>query len=569
LLDVDACTVGLGAVLIQHDEQGREVTVDVASRLLRRHERNYPVRELEALAILWGCEHFRHWLLGHRFIDKVEGGRLERWVLRLSPFEFDLVYRKGASNRVADALSRSGVDANPERVASDDLPSAMVCVATVSPAALASALAADSYFGPICEYLKTGSISKQSKDKRNRFIAAAHAFALRDGLLYRGTQLVVPESLRSGLLRELHEPAHFAADKLLPIVRRRFWWPRCAQDVRGFCRACVSCAQATPFSSQRLGLLQPIQSAGPWDTVALDLAGPFPPGGDDSRYILVMMDRFTKFVILVPLHAKVALLVARAVAQRLLCVFGCPRQFITDNGTEFKGEFDVLCDEWDITHRCVLPYHQQANGLVERYMQNINKLMRILVSARRDWVEALDMHALAYNASYHRAIHNTPYFLNFGRDPRFPIDNRLGAPEPVRLREFGRARAVDAAAVLKWTADRLAESQSRMKVRYDARQRDVALIPGDLVFVREEGQLPKTAPRWSGPFRVVQVFKAGLEVDVCPLHRPDTSFRVPLQRLRPDTPSELNPPERQSNRRRPLRRRPPRLRLPRSGFQKL
>jgi hypothetical protein len=168
-----------------------------------------------------------------------------------------------------------------------------------------------------------------------------------------------------------------------------------------------------------------------------------------------------------------------------------------------------------------------------------------MVQSRRDWVEALDLHALAYNASFHRAIHNTPYFLNFGRDPRLPIDNRLGVTESVRLREFGRTRAVDAAAVLAWTAARLAETQSAMKERYDSHQRDVSVRPGDLVLLREEGQIPKSAPRWSGPFRVAKVSVSGLEVDVHPLYRPTAIFTVALQRLRPYTASDLNPLERQ------------------------
>ena len=79
-----------------------------------------------------------------------------------------------------------------------------------------------------------------------------------------------------------------------------------------------------PFNSRRLGLLQPIKSAGPWITVAMDLKGPFPCGEDDKRYVLVIQDHFTKYVILVALKNKRATLIAHKAYKHLLCVFGAP-----------------------------------------------------------------------------------------------------------------------------------------------------------------------------------------------------------------------------------------------------
>lgn len=86
---MDASRQGLGAVLSQTQKDGLEHPVEYASRLLRKHERNYPVRELEALRVLWACEHFRHWVLYQKFLirsdhkslewlEDVQGGRLEQ-----------------------------------------------------------------------------------------------------------------------------------------------------------------------------------------------------------------------------------------------------------------------------------------------------------------------------------------------------------------------------------------------------------------------------------------------------------------------------------------------------------
>jgi len=86
-----------------------------------------------------------------------------------------------------------------------------------------------------------------------------------------------------------------------------------------------------------------------------------------------------------------------------LCQFGIPKRIITDNGTEFKGQFDELCVDVGIQHSMSLPYHQQANGLVERYMQLLNKMVKIVAhEAEAVWPRRLCTLAFAYNASYHR-----------------------------------------------------------------------------------------------------------------------------------------------------------------------
>ncbi|XP_050456461.1 uncharacterized protein K02A2.6-like [Cataglyphis hispanica] len=117
-LQTDASTSGLGAVLTQYREDGERV-IAYASRTLTGAEKNYSATELECLAVVWGIRRMRNYLEGYaftvitdhqslRWLKKLETptGRLARWLFELQQFDYDIKYRRGTLNRVADALSR-------------------------------------------------------------------------------------------------------------------------------------------------------------------------------------------------------------------------------------------------------------------------------------------------------------------------------------------------------------------------------------------------------------------------------------------------------------------------------
>ena len=120
ILHVDWSKKAVGAYLSQQDDEGREYPVAFASRLMTPAEQNYAPVEGECLALVWATHKFRYYLHGRKFLvhtdhkslewlqsTRFDNSKVERWALRLQEFHFDIVYKKGSDNVVADCLSRS------------------------------------------------------------------------------------------------------------------------------------------------------------------------------------------------------------------------------------------------------------------------------------------------------------------------------------------------------------------------------------------------------------------------------------------------------------------------------
>ena len=122
ILETDASLKGLGAVLSQKGKDGEVHVIAYASRSLRPSKRsmcNYSSAKIELMALKWSvCEKFKDYLLGSKFTVFTDNNPLVYvktsklgaaqipWLSELALYNFDIVYRTGRSNLVADALSR-------------------------------------------------------------------------------------------------------------------------------------------------------------------------------------------------------------------------------------------------------------------------------------------------------------------------------------------------------------------------------------------------------------------------------------------------------------------------------
>lgn len=118
VLQTDASSVGMGAVLFQVRPDGGRDIISCASAKFKTHERKYHCNEQEVLAVVWACKRYRSYLEDRHFTLRTdsrvlqwlnkyhqEKAKLTRYALLQQEFNFTVIHCAG-DNQLPDFLSR-------------------------------------------------------------------------------------------------------------------------------------------------------------------------------------------------------------------------------------------------------------------------------------------------------------------------------------------------------------------------------------------------------------------------------------------------------------------------------
>ena len=168
----------------------------------------------------------------------------------------------------------------------------------------------------------------------------------------------------------------------------------------------------------------------------MDLIGPLPCTGNKNKYILTIIDYWTRWCEALPLPDKKAETVATAFMTQFVARYGCPMSILTDRGREFLNEtFHGCCkdlmDSWKVR---TTAYHAQTNGLCERLNGCIEKMLRAYIKeTQTDWDIKLPFVMMAYRSAVQETLGETPYCMTFGEEMRIPLDWVFGNPANIPL----------------------------------------------------------------------------------------------------------------------------------------
>ena len=545
ILELDACEYGIGCVLTQEYNSKKHV-IAYASRTLSSAERNYSSVEREALAIVWATKHFRQYLEGGPVIVRSDckalqwlksardpTGRLARWAMKLSPYNIVIQHRPGTSNPNGDFVSRYPIEnTDALKIELSTIESAVnIWENTNVLDDVQLKQTQDPRLHQIIQRLK-GNLSVPFGDKHAPYV-------LINNLLYKARQihsykdhrlfgekylLVVPQSMQSDVLHWAHDhPTAGHAGRLKTMFRlsSRVYWPSMRRDVYKYIQACASCQKFKYQNSPTAAPMQVHTVTQPWHTIGIDIMGPFPPTFRKKRYLLVIVDYFTRWVELFALRQTTAPDIVNILVNEIVCRYGVPSYILSDNGPQFIAQlFSEMCTSLGIGRKLTANYHPQTN-MTERVNRTLKAQIAIYAHQHPHlWDKEIQKFAFAIRTSVNETTGDTPAYLNFGRDVRMPIDLLIGAPisgpPPVTLEQkFIRQYRTDLTNNLKLAFTFVREhsevQKQQQKQNYDKHTSNRRFLLGDLVWV----QLPtpkidgttitgKLRPKYQGPCRLIE-----------------------------------------------------------------
>ena len=262
----------------------------------------------------------------------------------------------------------------------------------------------------------------------------------------------------------------------------------------------------------RQGLTTDIETSQPLELIHLDYLKIESSKGNIEN-VLVITDQFTRYAQAFPSKTQTALAAAKLLWNNFIHHCGFPSKIITDQGRNFESELiEHLCQLAGVQKLRTSPYYPQTNGQCKCFNGTLlNMLGTLTPEQKKDWKSHVPAVVHAYNCTRNAATGFSPYFLLFGREPRFPVDVEFGLQRGGQRGSPGESNYISQLRRrLKFPhkkAKHMAQrQQARHRELYDLKCRGATLSVGDLVLAKQTAWKGRhnIRDRWeSGQYQVV------------------------------------------------------------------
>ena len=287
---------------------------------------------------------------------------------------------------------------------------------------------------------------------------------------------VPPVADRVRLITTEHEAlGHLGRDRTYSKLRIRYTWPNMHKDVSDTLRTCSACDRIRSSSNVKASEENPLPLGGLFWRWHIDTAGPLPPSTGGHRYVIVMIEAFSKHIELVPVTTLDSTTTATAFRERVLARFGAPVEVTSDNGSEYAGEFHKQLTTHGVDHRSITPGHPEANGAAERTVASCKKGLKryVLENGTARWHEYLPTIEFGYRVTRHQSTGYSPFFLMYGRHLSHPDQLRdsdvwtsVDHDDPDHVHQLIVQRSQILASAMPTAFERLLKAQKRDAVRF-------------------------------------------------------------------------------------------------------
>jgi hypothetical protein len=408
---------------------------------------------------------------------------------------------------VADALSRIRVNAIKEIPPTDEIRVAQ---------------RRDEELQDRIQYMLNGTLPTSIKTSEvEKFQQDCDNYEIIDGLLFRKRTLdspviVIPDRYKEVMLYRFHssiEGMHLGVAKVTNSLLNICWWAGLRKDVERYITQCDSCTQIKN-PHRRIKVPMKTQFAQfPLETVSTDIAGPFPITKRGNKWILVIIDAFTRYADIIAMPDARAETVARVLVEEWITRYGISVNLLSDQGANYMSEvLKKVNNMFEIKHKRTTPYHPATNGLSERLIKTVKFCLASVVDTEQVlWDTYLCFIRMVINQSWHASTNASPAKLFFGREMMTPTKLLLPKAPVTPLGEGEYPEMLQNRMQYIWQKAReyMAISKEAQKHYYDRK-----LVPADIdVGSRvmkysprgKAGLATKLLHHWIGPYVVSRI----------------------------------------------------------------
>ncbi|UYV74540.1 hypothetical protein LAZ67_12000078 [Cordylochernes scorpioides] len=465
----DASLQGIAGILKQQHPDGTLHPVQYYSRTLRPHEKNYTITELECLAVIDSVEKFRIYLAGVRFTIftdhhalqwlktiKNPTGRLFRWSLKMSAYEYDIKYIKGKTQYEADLLSRN----------------------------------------PLCGFLTTTQIIEKQPQLPPSTLIKTNIDGLhtirRKGIV----KIIVPPSLQHTLINKVHlEYNHPGVSQMIRLISTQYTWCGMTKSIVKYNRSCPTCQLIKKPKGPLYGRLErPPIALQPYDMLSIDTISGFSKYGNSKSYLHVIVDHLSRYTWTFPSKSTNIITYIQCLKKVLQC--GRPKRLLSDRAPAFTSpKFRRFLIKNGIQPLLTTANNPQANGLCERLNATLTGKLRLLnlENPGTSWTKLIKIVTNKYNDTPHTITGFPPVFLMYNIIPS-DLNNHVNPyPNIIESRKLAIQR----------TNDR----HDKEKIKYDNKHKNPHFDTGDLVLVKayHHPNSGKLVPYFTGPYKITEI----------------------------------------------------------------
>ena len=536
-LECDASQYAVGAVLLQVGEDNKLFPVAYISKKLTKPQLKWSTTEKEMYAIYYCLSQAEKWVLGNKLNIKTDHkpligifknkciprdptGKMARYLSFIQKFHFEISYKPGNTNIIADGLSRQNqiqeninvtTRANKSKEPKNNQLQSTKPFTWPNLDDLKNWQQQD----PFCLSLYNNIRNKTPvEDKFQKYNIAQ--FRLVNGILHcigkdRKQLIVIPENETLMFLKQLHcENGHCSTQTLKNIFSETYYSTRLYTLCKDIIQKCSICAQFRNVKTENPPL-KPLEIPDrKFKTWSIDFMGPLPKTNQGNKYIFIAVCNLSKWVEAFHTKDMTAETVVEIFMKQIIPRFGIPENLISDRGSNFlSNTMKLLYNKLHINKKTSAPYSPQSNGLAEAHVKMVkHNLERMVQKEPAEWDEYLNLVLGSLRCIPHHSHGHSPFFITYGQDPVRPWDILIQSKTPNYLIGYSSEglvhlnieKMIEAEKIVYKT---LTKYKQDMKDKHDQNIYQKKLQIGQCILLKNN-QKTSLQPKWIKPSRVIE-----------------------------------------------------------------